>query len=1028
MSEIKLLNASAGSGKTYALAYQYIKIVIENPSLYRNILAVTFTNKATEEMKSRIILRIWELSTGKQSPYMDSLLRDTSLSDNRIRSRAKEVLGAILHDYSNFAILTIDKFFQRIIRSFIKELGIDVNFNLELKTDSLLESASDNLIEDVTTDNNLKEWIIEFVSDLIADGKKWDIRDKIALLGKEIFRENINIEPNFSKQSLKESIDKILFKKEEIVSNITAIGIECRELIAQSGLSVDDFSYGKSGVAGFFNKIASGDIAACNSYVLKAMDDDSKWHSPKSQRQADVTDLKNTLLPKLREICLKIKTEYRFLISTELITTHYRNFALLADLKGKMEQICHKENIMPISQTSKILSRLLSDNDAPFIFEKTGSRFTQFMIDEFQDTSRLQWNNFVPLLRNASSQSQTESILIVGDLKQSIYRWRSGDWRIMAEDIGKEFDVTQAELSVNHRSDKVVVDFNNLIISSIVEKDNDNINKVLSVNEQMSGHVDTIKNVYKNTLQTSRHEHNEGYVTVTEYESKDENGDKIAPPIIERIEALQRQGYKASDIAVIVRYNDEATKIAALLMEHKAQNSDPAMSYDIITQEALLIGNSSVVRFIVAIFSLVLDGEDPIAKAIYNRFLDRDVNQALEQNDSLSLLSMLSPLEALESVVRSYNLSNHKESAFIEALSDQIIDFSNGTIADLKLFVSWWKESGHKESISIPEGGNAIIITTIHKSKGLEFKAVILPYCEWDLNPSRKSMLWVKSDDERLSELPLMPVSFKKDCAGSLFDKEYLQEVTLSHVDNINLLYVALTRPRSELHIYTPKSRPADNIGTLLISSIADVSTKLNAITTQTDRMTLYEFGAPTSPKTQTASTNMIDVPYAVNIHPNLRMSLNNKLSESGAEHSAREEGIILHSLFEQSRTKEDIFANLDNLISNAAINVDHAKSIRDNIEDMFSNKLVAQWFSDVWDMRLESAIIVPQSNSLKRPDRVLINGKRAIVIDYKFGSEKPAKYRRQIERYASLLSDMGYDSVEGYLWFVTINQIERIV
>ena len=425
----RILNASAGSGKTYQLAYKYVRDVVEQPTLYRHILAVTFTNKATEEMKSRILSEIHTLASGGKSGYLASLCTELSLDERTVRTRAREARTRILHDYSRFTILTIDTFFQRILRAFIQELGLDLNYNVEIETASVLSKSADALVEQIRIDEELQRWLTAFVQERIEDGKRWDVREGILALGNEIFKESNRetLSAERSKAELDRIVGKATGRAKAGKKEFQELGVRAMNLMNTAGVTTADFTGKSRSFAGYFAAAAAGEIKAPTATVRKMSATTEGWCAKDSPALPLVAELQ----PLLAELCARYDRSIRFWNTTDLLRENYRSFALLSDLYAKVQQLCDEQNMMLLSETKYILSEFIGHNDAPFIYEKVGNRFEHFMIDEFQDTSTREWENFLPLLGNAMAQSEQTSVLIVGDIKQSIYRWRGGDWEIL---------------------------------------------------------------------------------------------------------------------------------------------------------------------------------------------------------------------------------------------------------------------------------------------------------------------------------------------------------------------------------------------------------------------------------------------------------------------------------------------------------------------------------------------------------------------------------------------------------------------
>ncbi len=598
MGKVKIVSASAGSGKTYNLAYEYVRNVIREPELYRHILAVTFTNKATEEMKQRILSKIDSLATGSEREFLADLRRELTINDAEIKRRAGVVRSNILHDYNRFSILTIDKFFQRIIRSFIKELGIEANFALELPVDSLLGKAADRVIDDMSSDEALRKWITAFAGERIDDGKQWDIRTEVMSLGREIFTEVYK--KGLASSKPKEALESIIAaktaeaKKAEKETATAANAI--LNIITDNSLEISDISGGSRGIMSYIAKVADGEIIPCSeSKSVASVLETGKWYAASSRKK----DIIEPLVPELQKQLERIYACDHVITSAAMLRENFRNFALLADLRQRITDIAREENLLHISEINSLLSQLISGNDTPFIFEKTGNYFSHFMIDEFQDTSLMQWENFIPLLGNAVSQTNGTPVLLVGDVKQSIYRWRGGDWTILAQKAAAEFDETETKpLQDNYRSRKNIVEFNNAIIGQVTGDDNRCLNVELD-NALAAGQIpralrdrftDAVADAYSDFGQRAADGSDGGYATVTWYERND--GGKFVPPVIDMVEQAQQRGYAPRDIAILVREKRHGRDIAAMLLAHKSANPASPYSYDVITQDALVIGSA----------------------------------------------------------------------------------------------------------------------------------------------------------------------------------------------------------------------------------------------------------------------------------------------------------------------------------------------------------------------------------------------------------------------------------------------------
>ena len=1055
----RILNASAGSGKTYQLAYKYVRDVVQQPSLYRHILAVTFTNKATEEMKSRILKEIHLLASGGPSAYAADLCRELRLDARTVQKRAAEARARILHDYSRFTVLTIDTFFQRILRAFIKELGIDLDYNVEIETASVLAKSADTLIEAITADRDLLRWMTGFVEERIDEGRKWDVRDGILSLGGELFKEKNR--PTLSAPRSKEELRRIVHRAaahaEASKRELQQTAAQAVQLIGAAGLSATDFSGKSRSFAHWFYVVAAGELKAPSATVLKMSATADGWCAKGSPAEPLVGQLR----PLLQHMCGLYAQNLRSWNTCDLLRENYRSFALLSDLYAQVQRLCDEQNMMLLSETKYLLAEFIGHNDAPFIYEKVGNRFERFMIDEFQDTSVREWENFLPLLQNAMAQSEETSVLIVGDIKQSIYRWRGGDWRILHEGARRALGEGNTEVKMleeNWRSLPVVVGFNNRIIDCVVAADNAALNGQLA-EAAARGDVaaaaadelrDTLADAYRGQAQTPRRKAPvDGYVSVETFDER--------PPVVERLCELLDRGFRPADIMILVRGATDGARIAAELLDFKSRNTDPRYRFDVMTQEALVIGNAPVSSFVAAALRLALNAGDRLSRAIFNRCLGRDFDAPLSDAERAFFRSvrLLSPEEAFERIVMEYDLQQDRlQTAYLQAIHEQIIAFCANKVADIPLFLAWWEEQGSARSLSVGRSEQAVEIITIHKAKGLENKAVLIPYCSWQLDPKSgggvQNIVWAEAQGEAAGA-GRFPVRFKKAMAESGFSEEFYRETVYSHVDNINLLYVALTRAVEVLCIFIPQAQRGANVGALLLQSlrhegdIALLGDKTGRYTCD-DRGEMFEFGEASAPEPETARAaerpqHVVLENYPTTV-PDLRLRLpSDRYFEQGeaAELAPRNLGILMHRAFENATTRAEIDDNIRRAVADAALSEAEAEALTAAINRQFDDPRVAGWFDGGWNVvRNENEIIVPHhvrirrtrreqaaERTIRRPDRVMVKEGRAVVVDYKFGLREKPDHRRQLGEYIDLLREIGYAEVEGFLWYV---RMERIV
>ena len=735
----------------------------------------------------------------------------------------------------------------------------------------------------------------------------------------------------------------------------------------------------------------------------------------------------------------------------DLLRENYRSFALLSDLYARVQRLCAEQNTLLLSETKYLLSEFIGRNDAPFIYEKVGNRFERFMIDEFQDTSAREWENFLPLLQNAMAQSEEESVLIVGDIKQSIYRWRGGDWKILHSQAQRALGADSTELvnlTENYRSLPAVVDFNNKAIGRVVEADNRALNATLDEAaargdmdaRTAAGLRDTLCDAYREHAQTPRRLGGRpGYVSVETFAER--------PPVVERICEVLDKGFRPCDIMILVRGATDGARVAAELLDFKRRNDDPRYRFDVMTQEALIVGNAPVSSFIAAALRLSLNPDDSLSRAVYNHYLGRGFDRPLpgDERTFFRSIRLLSPEEAFERIVMRHALhDDRQQTAYLQAIHEQIIGFCASKIADIALFLDWWEQQGQNRSLSVDESATTVEITTIHKAKGLEKRVVLIPWCSWQLDPKSggnvTNIVWAEArGDGEAEAIGRFPVRYKRSMAESGFSAEYYRELVYAHVDNVNLLYVALTRAAESLHVFIPR-KTGRTVGALLLGSLRPGSegqvfigeTEGRCLTDERgDHYLFGSFEGPVAGGRKESDAEHVVLEEYPTARPALKLRLpSQRYFEEGGEPelAPRNLGILMHRAFEQADDAAQVREAVAHMQADGILSEEDAARLRQRIDRAFELPEVREWFDGSWQrIRNEQEIIVPGSASTRRPDRVMIRGTRVVVVDYKFGALDAERHRRQVAEYLRLLAEMGYDPVEGYLWYVKLGRIERV-
>jgi ATP-dependent exoDNAse (exonuclease V) beta subunit len=641
MSELQIYKASAGSGKTFRLTVEYLKIALDNPLNYRNILAVTFTNKATTEMKYRVVHELFRLAQGEQTAYLNVLKDEMDLPDEDLVNRAQKCLKGILHDYSRLSISTIDSFFQRVIKAFSREMGINTAWQIDLDDEQILDEAVDQLLLSIDEDWVLLEWLKQFAREKIQEGSGWNLKGEILRLGREIYNEAFK-ELN---QTLYDKLNDKLFIRsyrtdlQQIIARfehrLKQIGREGLRIIEEAGLTIADFKYGTSGAANSFNKMLKAELTI-GPRLLAAIDDISGLCKKPASKELEATAVK--IQPLLAEAVNYYQKHIREYYTARLIVDQLYTLGILVDLQEMVRKVTHEKGVVLISDSGSMLKQIIADSETPFVYEKTGVYYRHFMIDEFQDTSGLQWNNFKPLMGNSLAENNLG--MVVGDVKQAIYRWRNGDWNLLASQVAGAFPAngfSEQQLLKNWRSAGQVIRFNNrvfqLVPTILMQHFINELNEA-GHDQLISG--EEIGQIYSQSVQEVGQESGDqdGYIRMRFLKSKkkkkedeiDEDEDKeneiqqvILCDLIEQIKRIQEAGAPANEIAILVRRKDEAKLVADKLLAEKVKMEDP-WNFNVLSSESLYVKNADSVSFILSLLSLLIDHADHLALARTNFF------------------------------------------------------------------------------------------------------------------------------------------------------------------------------------------------------------------------------------------------------------------------------------------------------------------------------------------------------------------------------------------------------------------------
>ncbi|NDP20719.1 MAG: UvrD-helicase domain-containing protein [Paludibacter sp.] len=1085
---LNIYRASAGSGKTYRLTQDYIHLLFDpkKERAHRRILAVTFTNKATDEMKTRILKELHALSQGDKSDYRVGLMAKFRMDEQGVNVRAKQILTTILHDYSSFSISTIDRFFQQVIRSFARDIGVHGGYNLELDTTSTLEQSVDNLFLDLSKDENkqLLQWLTAFAEERIEQSENWNMRANIMELGQEIFKEsyqhkaedtNIKLHEREFLSNYRKSLREI---KNTFENKVKETASEGMRIMARNGLTHEDFAYKTTNT---LEKLVKGKLEISNRFIRFA-DDVTNCYT-KTKPQDIKSSIESAYGNGLQECFLHLVKLFQVEIinynSAVMVLKHINTLGILSDLAMQIKKLTDEQNTMLISDSNMLLNKIIDNSDAPFVYEKTGIQIDHFMIDEFQDTSTLQWKNFYPLLTNSLSAGKFN--LVVGDVKQSIYRWRNSDWKLLDEKIMTEFRPEQLhteDLDTNWRSDKNIVDFNNSFFlraaKLLQSKLNENLNGILPVYPHLEALTRKIEHAYANIQQKTSNKAGIGSVQIN-FIAQDENEDGWKAESLNRLpeilEKLQSQGYRPNDIAILVRTNKEEVDVIHKLLNFKTTPAaKPEFCYDIMGNEGLLIGAAASVRFILGILQLFVNPDDSIQQTIVNYEYARG-RQGKSENEALNACfsktekteNNLSPLfsdnenillkqlqnsslfDMVERIISLFGVGDwHSEAVFVQAFQDVVFRYSTNKTADLNSFLNWWKKNGTKQCISTPDNQSAMRIMTVHKSKGLDFKVVIMPFCDWKLDSSMRNILWCEPTQAPFNELPLLPIEYGPKLGQSIFAENYFDEQMHLFIDSLNVAYVAFTRAKNELICFAPAPKKEveslDKMNTLsaLLTTCFSVETpglakEIIPLTQSFDTLTkVFSLGEPT--KAMYKDSENTDVNEKTIYYPSVssadRLSIRHQsldyfLENQHLTDSRLNYGIIMHDILQNITRKSDQQNAIQVMVREGRISENEAETVIEEMEKFWQLPETEYWFADNIRVLNETTILTPGGEQY-RPDRVIIRNNLATIVDYKFGDKESETYLKQVQQYMNLIAGMGYET-EGFVCYVSLGKVEKI-
>ena len=1045
---LTVYKASAGSGKTFTLATEYIKLLVRNPQAYRETLAVTFTNKATEEMKMRVVSHlygIWQ-QLPESRGYLKKVCRETGVTEAVASRQAGLALHELLHHYSWFRVETIDSFFQSILRNLARELDLTANLRVGLNDEEVEEMAVDEMIDSLTVTDELLGWLMKYVVGEQSEQREAmgvnGVMGSLKKFGRTIFKDyykEVSGEVNeaMAKAGFLDGYEaKLREMRSAAQERMMNVAESFFDELEGAGLAVEDLSYGKLGVAGFFLKLKDGvmDASIVGKRVLDCVEDPSKIMKKKDRDDEVALRLGDIVSYAVQER----ERQWRVYKSADLTLRHLWQLRLLSSIEERVRRLNESANRFLLSDTQMLLHSLIAGSDTPFIYEKTGSQIEHIMIDEFQDTSVVQWQNFKVLVDEALSRADGTA-LVVGDVKQSIYRWRGGDWRLLGEGgVCRDGAATEKTLDVNFRSSVRVIQFNNAFFT-----------EAAAIEEQEAAYSDVAQKWPEGKPV-------EGAVEVRLLPGGDYK-DETLRLLAERVRQLSGEGVEAKDIAILVRSNNYIPTIANYFMSEMP-------GVNVVSDEAFRLDASPAVMTIVVALRYILHRDDSISRAALCKAFSGSATGGLPADfegheDELARMPLYDLCETIADIFRLGEMAGQE--SYLCAFYDQVTKLGSEQATDLSSFLRDWDESLCSKTIQSPDV-DGIRLISIHKSKGLEFPHVLLPFCDWKMEHA--DILWCKPKEKPFSQLPIAPIDYsKKGMTGTIYEEAYDEEHQQATVDNLNLLYVAFTRASESLFVIGKRNSRGSRSGLieqvlpLLPKQLAGSSLEGEA---EKDAALVFRFGAVEGDGKDGKDGSdgnvlgkgnpflSVSSPVTVSLRPRgrhvaLRQNLQSQrfaqVDDNGDEAGRQQQeayiqaGNVLHEVFSTIRTTADINQALQRLEQEGIIYDRHLT--RPRLEDMIRRRLsdprVADWFSDRWTLFNECSILTIDAETgraqSRRPDRVMTDGQETIVVDFKFGRQE-SEHQTQVRQYVELLRQMGYQRVQGFLWYVYSNKIVTVL
>ena len=1038
-----IYKSSAGSGKTYTLAKEYLKLALRSEDYYKRILAVTFTNRAAEEMKERVLEFLVDISKGNHE-LIPVMAKELDKTEEEIQSQAKKTLSHLLHNYGYFNITTIDTFFHRVVRAFSREIGLQGSFGIELDNSKVTDFISSDLYNGAEGNEQLKKWLVSFSMHRLGDGKGYEFKNEIKELAGQLFSENFKklsrdqFDREDAKARVKELQEELLKSKRKFENALKKIGQEFFVSVESLGLSLDGFSGGsKRLLPNFFNRLITKDFKSLiNKTVERARQDQEGWTTKTSTERDLIMQFASAQFMPLMNQALEYyeqnETNY---YTARAVLKHLYTLGLLSDLTQRLQAYKREEEVIMIGDLPDFLTQIIDDSDSPFIYEKVGTRYSHFLIDEFQDTSIFQWRNFKPLLEESLSNGHEN--IIVGDAKQSIYGFRGGDPSLLMQGIQSDILAAQTNDSkgVNFRSDPNIVEFNNRLFSSVPSLLGELASDTLGEEGKRM-----ITSAYGSVEQkvADINQDAQGLVQIEFIAGERDVSwtDLAINETIRLVERLQKDGHSLNDMAMLVRTNKEASIIVRAVLDYKRGHDT---NLEVISADGMLISSSRVVQMLVTTFDYLLNPKDAvIEKDLTFQYQQLVLGRNLTSHADFANLGIghlptafvrhqehflhLPIFEVTEVLIRLFKLdkANH-EFAYLQAFQDAILEFTKNHRSDIRSFMEWWKDESEKRSVQLTGALDAIEVITLHKAKGLQYPIVIVPFCTFSLDSMRHTSWYKSPDDKPFDLMESVPIDYTSSLAKTKFADSYKEEIAKWYLESLNMLYVSFTRAERGLFAFckTP-SKSSDGFG--------DMSKLLWSYFQQGEQPN-WSAGKSQFRKGALAVTEPKKVGNHISLgkYPTYKWSNRLTVRKTGRAYfdyeveQQRNEGILLHQILSEVIHWEDASSVLDAYKKRMEITEEDRGRFEKIFTALWKNEQVKGWFDGEGEVKTE-VVVLPEDGEIKRMDRVVLKDKNARVIDFKSGT-RASKDSRQVKEYTGLLNRMGYDA-SGHLLYLKTGEV----